>query len=328
MKRHLFRSGRAAATMVIAAAFATTLLPRTLRAQEVTDRVVASVDGDPITTHDLKDFAAMNRVSLADPSDLTSPETKAVLKGAITERLLEREVKKYQGQVDDHQVDEYIANFEQSAGINDEQLRAQLQAQGHTYEEFRKHSRHEIEQMMMIDKEVRAKINVSPDEIKAYYDAHPAEFTVKQERFKIAQILIAVPPNASPADVEAARKKADDICKQLKKGGDFAALARQYSDDDSKSQGGELGNFSRGEILDPIQAAVDHMKVGDISQPVRTDHGFHILKLEEHDTPGVKPLNEASEQIRNKLASEKAKQQFATWVDTELVRQHDVETLY
>ncbi len=314
--------------MAVAAVVATALTPRAPRAQEVTDRVVASVDGDPITTHDLKDFAATNRVSLANPGDLSSPDTKAVLKGAIMERLLEAEVKKYQGQVEEHQVDDYIANFEQNAGINDEQLRAQLRAQGHTYEEFRKHSRHEIEQMMMIEKEVRAKVNVSPDEIKAYYDAHPAEFAVKQERFKIAQILIAVPPDAPAADVEAARKKAEDIRKQLAKGGDFAALSRQYSDDDSKSQGGELGNFSRGEILDTIQTAVDQMKVGEISQPVQTDHGFHILKLEEHDTPGAKPLNEASEQIRNKLTTEKAKQQFATWVDTELVKQHDVETLY
>jgi peptidyl-prolyl cis-trans isomerase SurA len=303
------------------------VMPRAVRSQEVTDRVVASVDGDPITIHDLKNFAAMNRVPLPDPTDLDAPETKAVLKGAITERLLDSEVKKYQDRIDENQVDEYIASFEQNAGINDAQLRAQLQAQGHTYEEFRKHARHELEQMMMIDKEVRDKINISSDEIKAYYDAHPEEFTVKQERFKIAQILVAVPQNAPPADVEAARKKAEDIRKQAVNGGDFAALARQYSDDDSKSQGGELGYFSRGDMLDAIQGAIDKMKVGEISQPVRSDHGFHILKLEEHDTPGVKPLNEVSEQIRNKLSAEKAKQQFATWVNTELVKQHDVETL-
>lgn len=329
MKQHLRRASRSAAAFIAAAAVAGALaIPRAARAQQSVDRVIASVDDEPITVHDLKVFAAANSVPLPDPNDPNAASTKMVLKGLISQRLLESEVKKYKDQVDDSQVDGYISDFERNAGVDDQQLRAQLQTQGITYAEFRKHARLEVEKMMMIDKEVREKVNVSPEEIKAYYDAHPQEFTVNKERFKLAQILVALPPNPSPAEVEAAQKKAAMIRQKAVRGGDFAALARQYSDDDSKSQGGELGNFSRGEVLDPIQNAIDRMKAGEISEPVRTDHGFHIIKLEEHDKPGLKPLAGVSEDIRNKLMTDKAKRQFAKWVDSGLAKQHNVETLY
>src|SRR5271169_4755574 len=161
--------------------------PRAAHAQDDLDRVVASVDGDPITVHDLKAFAAVNHATLPDADDLNSPETKAVLKGVISERLLEDEVKKYKDQVEERQIDDYIANFERSNGITDEQLRTQLQSQGHTYEEFRKHARLELQKMIMIQKEVRQKVNISPEEIKVYYDTHPEDFRVGKERFKLAQ---------------------------------------------------------------------------------------------------------------------------------------------
>ena len=317
-----------ALALIVACAAAPSLMatPRIAQAQDDLDRVVASVDGDPITVHDLKAFAAINKVTLSDPGDMNSPGTKSVLKGVISERLLESEVKKFKDQVEDRQVDEYISNFEQGNGLTDAQLRAQLQSQGHTYEEFRKHSRMELQKMIMIQKEVRGKVNISPDEVKSYYDAHPQEFSVGKETFKLAQILIAVPANATPAQVEAARAKADSIHKQLIDGADFGKLARQYSDDDSKGQGGELGDFSRGDIIDPIQNAIDHMKAGEISDPIRTDHGFHIVKLEEHEQSGAKPFSEVSGQIQDKLVSQKAQQQFGTWVDNDLVKQHYIET--
>lgn len=327
MSQHHFRLRPCAAALIVACLAALlAAAPRAARAQDDLDRVVASVDGDPITVHDLKTFAAVNKVALNDPGDMNSPETKAILKGVISQRLLESEVKKYKDQVDEHQIDEYISNFEQSNGLTDAQLRAQLQSQGHTYAEFRKHAREELQKMIMIQKEVRAKVNISPDEVKAYYDAHPEEFSVGKESFKLAQILVALPPNAAPDQVAAARAKADDIRKQLLAGADFGKLARQYSDDDSRSQGGELGDFSRGDILDPIQNAIDHMKVGDISEPIRTDHGFHIVKLEAHQEVGVKPFSAVSADIREKLVSQKAQQQFGTWVDNDLVKQHYIET--
>ena len=327
MHPHRFRP-RAGVAALIVGCIAAWMCARTpaVHAQDDVDRVVASVDGDPITVRDLKAFAAVNKVALNDPGDPNSPQTKAVLKGVISERLLESEIKKYKNQVEDRQIDDYIANFEQSNGLTDAQLRAQLQAQGHSYQDFRKHARLEMQKMLMIQKEVRARVSISPAEVKAYYDSHPDEFRVGKERFKLAQILIAVPPNATPAQIDAARAKAESIRNQLLKGADFNAMARQYSDDDSKSQGGELGEFSRGEMIDQIQAAIDKLKPGEISPPIQSEHGFHLVKLEAHDEVGVKPFSEVSAQIRERLVSQKAERQFAAWVNNDLVKQHYVET--
>jgi parvulin-like peptidyl-prolyl isomerase len=316
----------AAALIAACLGAALTAAPRAAHAQDDLDRVVASIDGDPITVHDLKNFATINKVTLTDPDDVNSPETKAVLKGVISERLLENEVKKYKDMVEERQIDAYILDFEQANGLTEAQLRAQLQKEGHTYEDFRKHARLELQKMIMIQKEVRQKVNISPDEVKAYYDTHRSEFAVGKESFKVAQILIALPPNPTPEQVVAARTKADSIRKQLADGADFGKLASQYSDDDSKSQGGELGDFSRGDMIDAIQNAVDQMKVGDISEPIRTEHGFHIIKLEAHEQTGTKPFSKVAGEIREKLISQKAQAQFATWVDKDLVKQHYIET--
>jgi peptidyl-prolyl cis-trans isomerase SurA len=319
---------RLGAAAVFAACLAAALMasPRAAHTQDDLDRVVASVDGDPITVHDLKTFATVNKVTLTDPGDVNSPETKAVLKGVISERLLESEVKKYKDMVEERQIDAYIVDFEQANGLNDAQLRAQLQKEGHTYEDFRKHARLELQKMIMIQKEVRQKVNISPDEVKAYYDSHKSEFGVGKESFRVAQILVALPPNPTPAQVAAAQAKADSIRKQLADGADFGKLARQYSDDDSKSQGGELGDFSRGDMIDAIQNAIDQMKVGDISEPIRSEHGFHIIKLEAHEQVGTKPFSEVAGDIREKLISQKAQTQFGSWVDNDLVKQHYIET--
>ncbi|HTQ25057.1 MAG TPA: peptidylprolyl isomerase [Candidatus Binataceae bacterium] len=327
MSQNRFRMRLGAAALIAAClGVGLTAAPRAARAQDDVDRVVASVDGDPITVHDLRAFAAVNKVALSDPDDVNSPETKAVLKGVISERLLANEVKKYKDMVEERQIDAYILDFEQANGLTEAQLRAQLQKEGHTYEEFRKHARLELQKMIMIQKEVRQKVNISPDEVKAYYDTHHSEFAVGKESFKVAQILIALPPNPTPQQVAAAQTKADSIRKQLAGGADFGKLARQYSDDDSKSQGGELGDFSRGDMIDAIQNAIDQMKVGDISQPIRTEHGFHIVKLEAHEQTGTKPFSEVAGEIRERLISQKAQAQFATWVDNDLVKQHYIET--
>src|ERR1700691_5636787 len=106
----------AVALIVACVAAALSAAPRAARAQDDLDRVVASVDGDPITVHDLKAFAAVNHATLTHADDLNSPETKAVLKGVISERLLEDKVKKYKDQVEERQIDDYIANFEHSNG--------------------------------------------------------------------------------------------------------------------------------------------------------------------------------------------------------------------
>jgi|YelNatPaOPRAMG01_1025707.scaffolds.fasta_scaffold01034_20 peptidyl-prolyl cis-trans isomerase SurA len=297
-------------------------------AAHTVDEVVASVDNNPITLSDVRAFAAATGTGLPAQGVTSSPNFKPVLKQVIEQKLLEQEVKKYESKIDDSQVNAYIEQIEQARGISNQQLQQALAQNGLTYEAFRKQIRLELEKTLMINDEVRSKLTVSDAQAKAYYDTHRSDFTVTKERYKLAQILIAVPDNASPKQLAAARAKAEMVRKLALSGQDFATLAREYSDDASKSQGGELGYFAPGEIMNQILDAVKPLKPGQISRIVRTQYGFHILKLEEHEVPGPRPFADVKTEIRNRLLDEMTNQQVRQWVDTQLVKQHYVETLY
>jgi parvulin-like peptidyl-prolyl isomerase len=292
------------------------------------DRVVASVDGDPITMREVQDFASQHGQPI-DSNDFASSDTaKTAVKALIGEKLLEQEVKKYDDKVDEAQVDKYITQLRMDKHLSDAEFREQLQASGMSYDDLRKHARMDLEKAMMIEQEVRAKINVPDADVKAFYDAHQTDFTITKERLRLSQVLIALPPNPTPAEVSAAQKKAAMIRARAAKGDDFGDLARVYSDDDSKSNGGELGWFAPADINDSILAAVKPLKPGEISAPVRTSHGIHVVKLEEHEVPGVVPLSEVKVEIRAQLVDQQSSAQLEKWIESDLVKQHYVETMY
>jgi len=292
------------------------------------DRVVASVDGDPITMREVKDFATQHGQPIETDDFASSDTAKTAVKALIGEKLLEQEVKKYDDKIDDAQVDKYIAQLRMDKHMSDAEFRAQLQASGMSYDELRKRARLDLEKGMMIEQEVRAKINVPDADIQAFYVAHKEDFTIAKERLRLAQVLISLPANPTPAQVSAAQKKAEMVRARAAKGDDFSDLARVYSDDDSKSNGGELGWFAPGDINDSILAAVKPLKPGEVSAPVRTSHGIHIVKLEEHEVPGVVPLSEVKIEIRAQLVDQQSSVQLEKWVESDLVKQHYVETMY
>jgi len=298
---------------------------------ETIDSVVAAVDGTPITSNDLKGAAAnpagpLGNIAQPGFAVPTSDDPQEKLEALILQQMLDHESLKYLEKLDEEQVDRYLQNVEERNHLTDEQLREQLKTQGITYDAFRANIRKQVAAMQMFDREVRQKIVVPDSEVEAYYKSHQDEFGVSEEKYRLAQILIAVPEGATSEQRAEARKKAEDIRKQAEKGADFGELARQYSDDDSKSKGGELGEFAPSELNDQIAAAVAGLKTGEISQVVQTKYGFHLVKVEQHDQPGVPQLAQIREQIRDKLASEKAKGAFQKWIDEKLRQQHFVET--
>jgi peptidyl-prolyl cis-trans isomerase SurA len=292
------------------------------------DRVVASVDGEPITMREVKDFASQHGQTIDSDDFANSELAKTSVKALIGEKLLEQEVKKYDDKVDDEQVDRYITRLRTERHLSDAEFREQLQASGMSYDELRKRARLDLEKSMMIEQEVREKIQVPDANVKAYYDSHKSDFTITKERLRLSQIMIALPANPTPAQVAAAQKKALMIRARVVKGDDFGDLARLYSDDVSKSNGGELGWFAPEDVNDNILAAVKSLKPGEVSAPVRTSHGIHLVKLEEHEVPGLVPYNDVKAQIREQLVDDQSAAQLQKWVESDLVKQHYVETMF
>ena len=152
-----------------------------------------------------------------------------------------------------------------------------------------------------------AKVEVDDVEIAEYYEAHPDEFQ-NPKTVEARHILIKVGQDAADDEVAKAREKIDDILKMARDGEDFAELAKQYSEGPSKDKGGHLGSFRREAMVKPFADKAFSMQAGEISDPVRTRFGWHIIKVEKVNEATVTALADAKDKIRKKLADEYAKQ--------------------
>jgi len=149
------------------------------------------------------------------------------------------------------------------------------------------------------------KAKVTEKELKEYYEKHKSEF-MQPEQVRARHILIKVPAGADKKKWEEARKKALEIRGKLLKGESFSKLAQKYSDDPgSKARGGDLGYFSKGRMVPEFEKAAFSLKKGEISQPVKTTFGYHIIKVEDKKPAKQRSFKEVKQQIRQKLLRQK-----------------------
>ncbi len=142
---------------------------------------------------------------------------------------------------------------------------------------------------------------VTEKEVKAYYEQHKLEF-MTPESIHARHILIPLPEKATKKQENEALKKAEMIRQRLLKGEDFAKLAREYSaDPGTKDKGGDLGFFTKGQMIESFEKAAFSLKPGEISKPVRTAFGYHIIKVEEIRPAKQKSFSEVKEQIKQNL---------------------------
>lgn len=152
----------------------------------------------------------------------------------------------------------------------------------------------------------RAKAIISDKMIQDYYEAHQEEFKT-DKTVEARHILIKVDKDAGLGAVEKAKNKALDILQMAKEDKDFAELAGQYSECPSKEQGGHIGVFRKEAMVKPFADKAFSMKAGEISRPVRTRFGWHIIKVEKINEGSIVSIDEAKKGIRKKLIDEEAK---------------------
>jgi peptidyl-prolyl cis-trans isomerase D len=180
---------------------------------------------------------------------------------------------------------------------------------------FRLPEQRKLKYLLVEQAKLREKLKPTPAEIQAYYDSHADEFPAP-ERVHAAHILIKVEKDATPAQDAAARKKAEEVLARAKKGEDFGALARQYSEDPgSKAQGGDLPPFARGAMVGSFEQAAFSMQPGEIRGLVKSDFGYHIIKLLAKIPPGKQSLAEATPKIMAALSQDQVRSAEARKVE-------------
>ncbi|MFH0725493.1 MAG: SurA N-terminal domain-containing protein [Pseudomonadota bacterium] len=153
----------------------------------------------------------------------------------------------------------------------------------------------------------KEKVTMEPADISDYYESFAEEFRT-EKTVEARHILLKLAPSSPEATVESVRQKALTILKEARDGNDFAELAKKHSDDSSKNQGGLLGTFKRGAMVKPFSDKAFSMEAGEISDPVRTEFGWHIIKVEKVNEASFLSLEEATQNIREKLVEKKARE--------------------
>lgn len=153
----------------------------------------------------------------------------------------------------------------------------------------------------------KSEVKIDDEQVAEYYNSHLAEFKT-EKRVKARHILIKVAEDADEKTVDAKKAEAQKIYEMAAAGQDFAALAKKYSEGPSKDQGGELGWFTHDKMVASFADKAFAMKAGEISEPVRTRFGWHIIKVEQIEDASTKTLETAGVEIRHKLVAEKAKE--------------------
>ncbi|MET0067494.1 MAG: peptidylprolyl isomerase [Candidatus Thiodiazotropha sp.] len=247
------------------------------------DNIVAIVNDDVITKTELD---TKTREMLAQ---LTQKQTNLPPMEIIREQILERMIStRLQLQaaqrlgisVDDATVTKAISNIAETNNITLLQLRETLEADGISFPLFREQLREDILINRLKQKEVINRIVVTEQDIKNFL-ARELGTSRQRSAVHLTHILIATPEGASPQDVQAARKQAEEIHQQLQEGADFAELAIRYSDGRQALEGGDLGWIETSRIPSLFTSVVDEMEPGDISDPIRNASGYHIVKLTE-----------------------------------------------
>ena len=305
-----------------------TALIGTAHARETIDRVVAIVNDDVITLSELREMALSINPTSTEPID-----ENAVLQQLIEQKLFEQEAEKHGIKVSEAELDASIEQVRQKYNLNGEQMTEVLKKQNLTPESFREQWRLQTLGNKLLESQLKNKIVVTDDEVINYYEEnHGGSATTSgtvsaempAEQVRIAHILIS---GGSPD----AEKKAGEVAELAKSGQDFGELAKQYSDDNlSADKGGDLGYFKRGDLIETLEVTVDNTPVGEVSGPVESPAGYHIIKVLERTksesaekesktdekSDKVPAIDEATrKEITETLYRQKAEAQLKEWLD-------------
>ncbi|HUL22642.1 MAG TPA: SurA N-terminal domain-containing protein [Thermodesulfobacteriota bacterium] len=194
-------------------------------------------------------------------------------------------------------------------------------------EEFRTPAFVQVQYLLFRPSDFESKIQVSPEEVKRYYDLRKDTFKIPKQ-IRLRNILIKAGAQESPDQLEAKRKKAEEILEKAKKTKDFGSLAKQYSEAENAPKGGDLGWIQKGMLGEPVESALFSMKAGDLTGVLSGREGFFIFKIEEVKEEKQKSFEEVKGQILEALKKEKTKAEASRKADDafySLFRSRDLE---
>ena len=291
------------------------LLPAALRAQAkpaAEADVIARVNSDVITLSDYQKAENQLRDEVAHdcqgcPQDQIDAkfkeQQKDLLRGMIDQSLTVQRAKDMGLSVESDLAKRLDEVRKQNGLATLDDLQKGVEASGLAWEDYKTTIRNGLLQKEVVRREVGSNVEISADEVKQYYDAHPQEFTLA-ERVTLSEISVST-EGKSPEEFPALRAKAEGLRTSVLSGDDFNRVAQLYSQGSTAKDGGNLGTFKRGELPPQIEAIVFQMTRGQITDVIQTRTGFEFLKVEDHLQAGLQPLDTVESNIRSSIYAQK-----------------------
>lgn len=299
-------------------------------AADVIEQVLVKVNGEIFTKTDLEErqVQALRQMGQqldpkTDPTDaqlrkMLDQVTPQLIVNVVDEMLLVQRGRELGYRMGDDQFKSVLESIKKDNKIDsEEQFQAALKQENMTLSDLRRN----LERTMIIQRvqqnEVIGKIGVDDEEARKYYDAHKTEFT-KPQTITLREIFINVPTDGANINVgvdEQAKARAADIRRRALAGESFEKLAADLSDAPSRTNAGLIGPLSLSDLSPDLRTLIGSMKVGDITEALRSQKGYQILKLESMTTAEIVPFEQARDEISNRMFTDKRKQEFDKYLE-------------
>ena len=288
---------------------------------EVIDRIVAVVNSDIITLYDLnrafkpyeENIKALQYAPEKERQTLFQVR-KDLLDQLIDSKLADQQTERAQITVSENDIDRAIERMKEARSFTDEQLREGLASQGMTMEEYRKELKEQLLRARLVNREVKSKIVITSEDIKAYYDSHQDEYA-GEKKYYLYNIFVRLTPEADISEREEALRQIKNASARLNQGLSFEELVNQLKDSSSRVQGTDLGLFRLEELSEQLQRAIAKLKAGEISEVLDTDFGFQIIYVQKIQETSTKSLDEIQSEIGEILYNEAVDNRYQDWLD-------------
>ena len=287
------------------------------------NRVVAEVNDDIITLYDLDQASApyIRRVrsmgrSLAEEREMLYEVREKMLNQLIENKLTDQEVRRYNISVSEEAIDNTIEEIKKRSLMTDQQLRAGLNEEGITWDEYRLEIKTKILRTRLVNRQVKSKIVITEEDIQAVYEKNKAAYG-GEELYRLRQIIVST----AEGDAQA-QETMEMILIKLGEGAAFADLAREYSDGPTAAEGGLLGEFKLEDLADQIRSALKGLKAGSHTSIMKTGRGLQLFYIDEIIVKAGKSLEEVRPDIEGKLYDQIVNRKFKLWLSELRERSH------
>ncbi len=292
------------------------LLPG-ISAAQVIDRIVAKVNDDIITFSELQklvySLAKVNTANEREKRRIFNEDKKKVLNKIIEQKLQLHYAKLNGLEATKNDIDNAIEDIKTNNNFSDEVFEATLEHEGLTLEKYRASLKQQITFSKVLNAKVRSRIKVNEKEVESYYSKNKKKF-LKPAEIKAYHIIFVVNNKEDKVKTTKQKKKALHVLKLARKSDNFEDLAKTYSEGPSKDVGGDLGWVKKGTMIPSFEKAAFSLRKGEISGLVKTDYGYHIIKVVDRRESKNRTLYEARDEIMEILSKNKYDDKYNKWM--------------